>query len=220
MSKKDKRGIVTYIKGTNGRPAINWTELFDSWCKSGKSKSKFLRDIGIDPGSGNAKRNTRTWTQDTREAVEAGKDVVKAPESTSTGTIRPYVPSLDMAELWQIVQGWRKGQAVADYQAADEIRAMVRALISESMVKRRRKGETVEVTSLKAQELRALAVTLDKIQRIQRLALGMSTDNLGVELPSPETDVPVAPEEDGVPVFIVEINKDGRFIRPKPRQVS
>jgi hypothetical protein len=194
-----------------GRPSIDWAALFHEWVKSRKRKAEFLRSKGIDPGSGSSIRNTRDWTM---AAKGAAAIVQKAAEPVIEDTIN---------ELWQIVQQWRRKQAEFDYKTADNVRLHVQAILREkiSQIVDPETGKTVARSKLKASELMNLTRALESVQRIQRLALGMSTENIGVDRIDPDTHVEKQePDDQTGPVFIVEVNKNGRFIRPRPRQVS
>lgn len=105
---KTTKNIPKLKSGKQGRPAIDWAQLYNEWVKTKKPRTQFLREKGIDPTSGAAKRNTRNWVQDTKKAHHV---VVNSPPTS--------FPAMEVDELWQIIQGWRKGQALLDYESAE-----------------------------------------------------------------------------------------------------
>lgn len=174
-------------KRNRGRPPIDWDGLFNEWLSSKKPKAEFLRSKGIDPTSGAAKRNTRGWTADISLARR------------NSDTLRPHIDTVtNIQELRSMVSSWRNTQSKKDYLSAEKLR---------------QKAESLMDTAGTPSEIKALAITLEKLQKIQRLALGLSTENVSELEKTP-------PTETGGPIFIVEINKNGKFVRPRPRMVS
>jgi hypothetical protein len=195
---------------TGGRPAVNYELLFDEWVKSGLHRVAFLESYGLDPKSPTVRRKTKSWNRDTQAAQKA----MKRTNAYDKGTPRPQQ---EIAEMWQLVQGWRRGQAGKDFECAEKLRQHLDSLLAQHL--KIVDGEMI--SKLTPTSLGRLADTAAKIQRMQRLALGMSTDNVGIPiLPEPETHVEGEQQTSDVPVYVVEVNKDGKFIRSKPRQIS
>jgi hypothetical protein len=207
MGEDKKNNNSKVLPFRNGR-AIDWELLFNEWVKSRKPRAQFLRDNGLDPGSGNVKRATNQWTA----------DIKFAHKKTKKAGLKATRPVAEIADIWQIIQQWRKGQAINDYKAAEAIRNHVELILKSGLEVVEVGSKKVKRVTLKPVDLKHLAECIEKLQRIQRLALGMSTDNIGVDIG--ETDSRVEQVTDDCPVFAVEVNKNGKFIRPRPRQVN
>lgn len=121
--------------------------------------------------------------------------------------------------VWDKIKTWRASQSRNDYETADALRQHVKLFINQTTVRNELNGEVIG-TKMRAAEMGQLGRTLLDVQRIQRLSLGMSTDNIGVKNPAEQLAAEVDRTDDDVPVFAVEVNKDGKFIRPRPRQIT
>lgn len=132
--------------------------------------------------------------------------------------------------LWQRYVEWRREQGVKDYFLGEKLRQHLNLQLSKTLMINEVKlsdgsvEERIEST-LSPKELSQYTETAQKIQNIQRLALGMSTENIGVDMPgaSPQTGAGEKSEEaaqDGLPVFVVEMSRGGKFQRITPRQVN
>jgi len=202
-----------YKRYSGGRPGINFDVLFAEWLKSDQPRAVFLRERGLDPTAQHVKKQTQQWTAQVRQA--------HANMSGQTMVDRPK-PSDQKADLWQMVQQWRRAQAKKDYDTANVLRDHVALILNNSsyMIVDSESGEQRLGSKLSPTQIRMLAKALESIQRIQRLALGMSTENIGVE-PPVKDEVPTdKPEDDGVPTFEVQISSSGKFKTVKPRQIS
>ena len=89
---------------------------------------------------------------------------------TLSGNISRLTPvTIEAATPQELVREWRKLQAKADHQTAEMVRARVMELM-ESM------------SQPTPSELRALAACLVDLQKVQRLALGLSSENVGMQV--------------------------------------
>lgn len=89
---------------------------------------------------------------------------------TNQGTVSRLTPVIIEAQTpQQLVKEWRKLQAQADHQTAE----LVRSRIHEFME---------SLSQPTASELRALAGALVDLQKVQRLALGLSSENVGLPI--------------------------------------
>jgi len=121
-------------------------------------------------------------------------------------------------QIWQMFQDWREGQGKSDWTVGDAIKTHITLLLSDAVVKDKDTGLTH--STLKAGELSSIANAVVAIQKIQRLALGMSTDNHGlVEPPDPNVEKSKI-DSPAYPTFVVEVNKSGKFHRSRPRQIA
>jgi hypothetical protein len=239
-TEKPKRG--------RGRPqSHDWDDLFKRWAVSGLSKSEFLQRNNINVRYGSVMRNTRTWyprleeirsktlqTVGAYHAQEHVREVVDAkPEADREAVAKEL--GIDLSEIkteaqpstWQVIAKWRSRQAIDDWRLADQIRTQIR-IILKNAVKRKVSIDdagnqvTDYSTSLSPHELRALTTAVESIQRVQRLALGLSTDNVGVNFPMPvdsDDKGKEKPEDRVIPIFQVRMNRAGRFEASRPRQV-
>lgn len=236
----------------------DWELTFLEWIRSGKTKHKFLRSIGLNPQSGHVHKKTRDWdkklelyasgVRDTHVAAMIERDANGDISKEKTEEIRETVPVAPPVEvpsealpftgreaadvrpqaqpsLWQAVQEWRRKQAKDDYQTADLARTALKLILKDTLKREVVDGKEVYRTTLKPHELRQITQAMSDVQRVQRLALGLSTDNLGIDqpaLPRDEAHVEknVTPKEADVPTFVVEMSTRGKFMRPRPRRVN
>lgn len=225
-----------------GRPSRDYEALFLEWVRSAKSVRQFLISKDIKP-VGTTWNAVKGWPQ---RLAEMSADM-KATLHAHTGardevTAAPVVEKVDVAAeirgkesvadvapkaipaMWQMVEQWRSKQAVEDYRTADTARAVVRLLLKSAIVKvKKADGSEAFEASMKPHEVRQLTQAMADIQRVQRLALGLSTENVGVDGPrQAETHVEkdVTPKDEPIPTFEVEMSSRGRFLRPRPRRVG
>ena len=118
-----------------------------------------------------------------------------------------------ITELWRKITAWRNNQPEGDYKVGVALQNHIKLILNQSLVN----VDGDMRTKLSPRAISHLSQATLNVQKLQRLALGLSTENMGLQ----ERDNLVAETtEDEVPTFVVEINKDGKFIRPRPRQVS
>lgn len=125
---------------------------------------------------------------------------------------------------WQVVEQWRRKQAVVDYKMAEDVRTVLRVLLNEALEETKgENGEVVYKAKIDANQAHKITQAMINVQKVQRLALGLSTDNLGLPPPDSHVEKNVTPkgdEEPPIPTFVVEMSSKGRFLRPRPRRVS
>jgi hypothetical protein len=187
----------------------DWDELFAEWVKSGLKKKDFLKKKGINVHGMIARRKTEGWHLDVAKA----RDILKTEDSEvdmqmavieSVANENP--PKEALKEIWQIVQQWREKQAENDYKLADIIRIHAKVLLKTNLIyKSNQEGSEEVFSKLKPNDLLAICKVAETVQRIQRLALGLSTENIGVDSGA-KADI------DNVPVFEVQVNADGKFV--------
>lgn len=128
---------------------------------------------------------------------------------------------------WKAIAQFRRKQAMEDWRTADFLRSHLKSILKKSL-KLETDPETGEgrlVSQLKPHEVRQLAQTATEVQRMQRLALGLSTENLGIDPPDTDSgshiEKNVTPKEDEqpIPTFQVEMSIGGKFMRPRPRRI-
>jgi len=206
-----------------------WRTLREEWLLSPLSPHDFLRERGKDPRKGSVRRMIDLWLSDCPDH----KKIVKQP--TRKGLYAQILEAVaeqkkealpTVTEIWDIYMRWRQTQSSADYLTAGKIREHLRLLLDA--------GLTEDGSKYTPSELGRLAAVAESIQRIQRLALGMSTENVGMEYPgsnvekttteapttveAESTEAPAqAPAEAPMPVFVVEMSRQGKFMRARPR---
>jgi hypothetical protein len=189
------------------RMVINWPKIQIEWVKSGDKLSPFLRSIGLDPTSGGTKSKTATWVKD---AKFAQRNIQQYQESLPA-------PEVEIDRLYQTLTQWRKSQCRMVYGTAEKIMKLI-----ESHINRFQKNpDNVKVDPIKSKEILDLANALKTVQKVMRLALGLSTENHGLpELPSTDVDDSDTKQHDDVPTFVVEMTANGKFRRDRPIQVN
>jgi len=193
---------------------VDWDGLFKEWIESGKDKATFLRSKGFDLRRAIVRRNTNGWDKALPQALHNVRE------------LEGDLPKDDQVNrLWSLVNNWRCTQSKDDYRVANKIRIHIESLLNYGFKREQvLDPETGQrrhkiVSNLEPKDLRALAETAATIQRIQRLALGMSTENVG--LPDPRDSAPTDPSDKPLcPVFVVEMSERGKFKRARPRKVS
>ena len=234
MTKKAKK---------KGRPGRDYERLFQEWVVSGISKTNFLRNRGLNPKAGSVARATKDW----RDRLKKVKKMVDAANVASNQRAE-QMPAKDVREVavmvpdpisgdalsdeelkevapraWEIINQWRAKQAQTDWKMGDHLRDQIKLIIKNATKRVVRNGRASFETSLKPTDLRALADAAERVQRMQRLALGMSTENVGIPLgPDATVDGEDGPtgDDDGVPVFEVVMRDNGKFAAPRPRRVK
>lgn len=191
-------------KGKTGRSVIDWEAMFDLWVESGLPKTTFLKQYGQKPTTGHVRKKTNGWT---RDALFARKAAIESNPSLKNKVKKDE-------GLWKTIQEWRKTQGVDDWKTADAIRTHIKLQLNKGIVM----GEDGKpMSTIKPNDLRHLADCLSSVQRTQRLALGMSTDNVGVADPS---DSNVEVDSLDCPTFIVEVSDTGKFKSQRPKEVA
>ncbi len=163
-----------------------------------------------------------------REILVDGKPQLPPPDAAPevTGRTAEDVKQEALPAAWQVVQGWRKKQAMEDWKGGDQVRTAIKLILKDSVKKVvGQDGKESFVTTLKPHEVRQLTQALADIQRIQRLAIGLSTENLGIDGPivraeGGHIEKNVTPKEEAIPTFTVEMSSRGKFLRPRPRRTN
>ncbi len=148
------------------------------------------------------------------------KNLVKEPEVIEPDTQAPPTPpgrdasGVDKDVFWKQINDWRHKQAKEDYQLAEGIRTQVKLMLNNSLSKDP-DSEKIS-TTMKPAHLRMLAQVAETVQKIQRLALGLSTENIGVE-----SNVKTEEETgDNIPIFEIQMTEEGRFKNIRPPLLS
>lgn len=116
---------------------------------------------------------------------------------------------------------FRKNQALSDFKLADNIKTHIKIYLNNSVTRHvDSNGREKVETNLTTSQIRQIVYALEGVQKIQRLALGMTTENIGIEphlINALETSQNA---DDNCPVFEVQVNKDGKFEKARPTQVA
>jgi len=208
-------------KRGRGRPPLpkpspvemDWDALYLEYMHYNGRKCNFLRSKGLDPNDPLVKQKTDQWNQHTKAARTKLAEYDRYYKTSGK-------PRKDEAtELWEIVQAWRKDQCKLDYETANVLRQHIRLILNNS-VKQVVDPETKKATTiskLKPQHIKQMASALIDIQKIQRLALGLSTENVGVEADVKYSEEKIEIKET---IFEVQVNHDGKFIKARPELVK
>ncbi len=202
------------LPSPEGKPGINWDRLYIEWVNSGIRKSAFLRRKGLDPMSTIVKSATDVWSH---AAAKAKAELINA----TSGRHGKPADVLTVNEIYQLVQGWRKRQARADYETAEALRNHVKLTLNDATetIHDKMGGPSVVKSKLNTNQIKQLAMALVDIQKIQRLALGLSTENIGIEA-EVNAGREITPDDLRESVFQVEVNSNGKFVAARPRLVS
>ena len=194
----------------------DWDALGIEWRSSGMSKSAFLRGKNIDPNSGNARRQMAKWTNSEEEVVS----VIEKAKKLKNDQKKKFTLK-QIKEFWALIEGFRADQAVADYKLAETIRSHLRMKLRDGLSFRKEKGKEVPLSKLSHQQLSTYLLCLERAQRIQRLALGLTTGDTGIDEKVLDTsDKPKIDEEEFENIYVCEVSKDGKFKRPRPRKIK
>lgn len=194
------------------RKTYNWDIDTKSAAKNLKAefKNEELEEISEAMGSLD-KDEEVDETKTDREIQEAkSSDLAHQIKDMRNEDIRRVVrPDIAIREIWQIIAQWRQKQAENDYKLADVIRLHCKVILKNNLRSTRdRNGNQSYESDLKPNELLSIARVAETVQKIQRLALGLSTENIGIESNNRETT-----GEDNIPIFEVQVNQNGKFIK-------
>lgn len=155
--------------------------------------------------------NLKKVQEGTKAAEDAKKPDVTVLEldeqKREVGAPQEYEPS----EL--MIARWRKRQGEEDYTTANALRQHIKLKLKQAIAKDEH-GQTY--SKLSKTDISTFAKSLADLQKIQRLALGMSTDNIDVA----QKSIVEKQKSDDVPTFEVELNDNGKFKRPRPRRIK
>ena len=193
-----------------GRPnKYNWDEIYKEFLKSGLTKKEFCKIHGISPTN----KEVRFWKVQTLEARLA---IEKELKKRSEGEPQQLI------DLIASVKQWALGLAPKHYRASQTLRLHAEIYLEEHF----KKDETGVITGTKLhpRELNRLANVLAICQKMERLACGLSTENVLIpDTAGAEKGKHVGGEGEQTalpkrgPVFVVEVNQSGKFLRPRPR---
>lgn len=229
-----------------GRPGVDWDALEEMWIKQTDfdSLEKFLMYYGIDVDQKRTRQHIKNWVRigshakltyeqaknnqeqikrdieekerqmlaERKRLVEKEVELLEKEKDIVTIESENYAAKVERVS--SMIRAWRAMQAEKDYRAADKLRQVIEEK-SEELSKILQTGGYV-----KTYDLINLANALEKVQRIQRLSLGMSTDNVGIEDARKLAEEQAGDVGDSTPVFAVEVNENGKFTRLRPRRVN
>jgi hypothetical protein len=180
-------------------------------------------------------RASLTPEERVRKEIETMKELDKLRASNPVSEVvevkREKTPEI-MADTWHQIKSWRENQALTDWKMAETLRNHVRMICAENTIivpERDARGREVLDASgrpkmkyksnLKANEVKCLADAATSIQKIQRLAIGLSTENVGVDLPTKVDEPHLEKNVIDIPTFVVEVSEAGKFEKPRPRRI-
>jgi hypothetical protein len=205
------------------RRVLDWPALKQEWQLSGMDFSAFLQSKNINPWSGNVRMKTKDWF----DAVPCGNmpeaEMKKATYPSVFHAIKEEAAREDpvtVSELWILYNKWRQRQCGSDYNTAEKIRQHLRILLDAGLTPGTdAQGNPIMGTTFTPSDLARLTNVAEGVQRIQRLSLGMSTENVGVDRPEESVNVEKSTDADApqLPVYVVEMSRGGKFVRARPR---
>jgi len=134
-TKDDVSPVSPPIVKTNGKPGVEYESLFEEWIRSGMDRENFLMAYGLNPKSSAVSDKTKTWTRDVQQAQ---RKIVRSKRNERSTKSRPQ---REIAEMWQIVQGWRTGQAEKDWEMAEKLRLHLALQLDSGIKTDRKTGE-------------------------------------------------------------------------------
>lgn len=156
----------------------NFKHVFTLYASSGYHAQDYVDALFPDDTPEDRKRLAKDLLFELR-ATGTTPEHFKTAGARRTGTpapIPPYTPPTyapailtDTQDPSVLIKEWRKLQAKADHVTAEMVRNKVQELINNT-------------PNLTPSELKALASALADIQKIQRLALGLSSENVGMNI--------------------------------------
>lgn len=214
MSLKDPPTLrPTNRHATRGK--IDWDVLYKYWLDQNKPIDEFLAEFKhIKPDSVRVRRVTDKWTRPCiriRDDLNDGKELNENDFHPKTTKLHFEDPN----QVWQLISKWRIRQAVSDFEIAEKIKDKIKYVLDYEHY-------------ISPQHLNQIAKSLEVVQKVQRLALGLSTEHIGIEnqtnplvdKTNEHEDQKILEAADNTPTFIVEMNDNGKFKRLKPRQVN
>lgn len=185
-----------------GRKGIDFESLYLLWVDSGLTIPDFLSIYGLKGNSSKIQSVIKEWKERATDAALVNLEEKKNP--------------VHGQEIWETIKKWRLRQGEEDYLTANALRQHIKVRLKKTLIKH---ADGTYDSALKSAELDTMSRTLLNVQKIQRLALGMSTDNVGVSHSSPELmSIDRVDSHEEVPLFIVEMNENGKFKRSRPRE--
>lgn len=194
----------------------DWDQLKKEWLASGETKASFLRRLSIPLNSVATKSATREWVEELKLAhTTLARAYLAEVGNSKIYDIVDLIPAEVELGSWASILSLRSKQAIKDYQSAELLRAHCDLILSKSLGAESVDESEVDSTSLSPSNLRAIAATMESIQKVQRLSLGMSTDNVGADTLKSEEGA-VDDSEKNTPVFEIQMKKNGKFTSVRP----
>lgn len=190
----------------------DWEELYKEFVDSALSLREFLEEKGINSTSPHVKAKTHWWR---KSLTETQKYLATLGSRLWGGDKHAQIEN-----IWELLMQWREKSAMTHYRWAHAAGVHVELMLQKA-AEIDADGNPV-ATKLDPKELNALVAAMERIQKIQRIALGLSADNPGVVPPQKPDEGHIEKqdtEQDG-PVFVVTVNERGKFSTPRPRIVS
>ena len=210
-------------KQYNGRLCLDWGKLEELWLDSGLQPLSFLEQYELNIMSSYVRQYAGKWKQmllktKALELDEESTGKINLKYAQRAEEKNPFIDARpDEISMWHKFQKWRADQGQSDWVLADAMKTHLKIQLNKAL---RKHPDGSPLTELRSKELSMMASTLANLQRIQRLALGMSTDNHGVQEPPDPNVAKNTEKQPDFPTFVVEVNKDGKFERARPRQIA
>jgi hypothetical protein len=187
---------------------IDFDGLFEFWICTGLHIYDFAVGLGIDKDAGIISV-LRNWPAVLKEKINNDPDALeiwkktslaKKTDAVSPGDLqlepfkRKLRPALEKAVKYEIdfssmsteeiretitqkIIRWREKQAISDWNLAENLRRYIKTMITETV-----KLDVDNRFFWSASSIRQIAAAMVDLQKMQRLALGMSSENIGIPL--------------------------------------
>lgn len=226
-------GQTELLTGTVYRRTIDWTDRVNDNSKEPKEIARAIVEKKIQNANLVLGLEQPVRLDSALRDDDKPKTIAEVAEQASQNTANPNANqqatdngNWNPESTWDTIIAFRKRQALSDHKTAEAVRSHIRLLLNHGIANDQGRPRT----KLKPYEIRALALALKDVQQIQRLSLGMSTENIGIDDMRDtssvriETEKNVTPEPakqvDETPTFEVQMSRRGRFITARPRRVS
>ena len=195
-----------------GRPLkADWDALYKEWLTSGMTKRAFLKSKNLSPNA----PQSRMWKAEIWQAREKIAEAIRSRQADEPD---------QLADLMSSVKMWALGLAPKHYKASQMLRLHAEIYMEKQFLH----DDTGAIvgTHLKPQQLSQLSTVLSTCQKMDRLACGLSTENVFIPNQGDGAEKGKHVEDDkkqlednrrSGPVFVVEVSRNGKFMRPRPR---
>jgi len=198
---ESRKILPPYSESCKGKKAaVDWDELTRMYLDQPLSAKDFLEQFkNIDLTKKKTLDFLKRWeTEKYKQDVKNYQIRRNVRQLTDNNLIDPL-------EMMQRIEMLRTRQAIADHEAAECVRHALLAKVNQE--------------DNNTGDLAMIVKSLEVVQRIQRIAIGLPPNGNDAEkLKLLEQDRKKADNTSDVPTFVVEMNENGKFKRLKPRR--
>lgn len=197
---KDKKILPPYTHNEKNKSVIDWDALTRMYLDQKMSASDFLSQFkNIDLTKKKTVMFLKRWEEERQKQRTRNYNMRRNAKTFADNNL------IDHDTMFKRIELLRSRQAISDHEAAECVRHALMAKVNQN-------NATV-------QELALISKSLELIQKIQNIALGLPEkcellpnqqveDKTNVETPAT------------VPTYVVQMNDNGKFKTSKPRQIK